>query len=68
MNKTVANPRRARPTHRPDCTFLLVAGVPAAQAYIGPGPGFALLSSFLVVFTTIILAMLSLLIWPFRTL
>jgi predicted AlkP superfamily phosphohydrolase/phosphomutase len=39
-----------------------------AQAYVGPGAGFALLSSFLVLFTTIILALLALLIWPFRTL
>jgi predicted AlkP superfamily phosphohydrolase/phosphomutase len=37
-----------------------------ALAYIGPGAGFALLSSFLVVFTTILIAGLSLLIWPFR--
>jgi predicted AlkP superfamily phosphohydrolase/phosphomutase len=37
-----------------------------ALAYIGPGAGFALLSSFLVVFTTILIALLSLLIWPFR--
>ena len=33
-----------------------------ALAYIGPGAGFALLSSFLVVFTTILIALLSLLI------
>jgi len=46
---------------------LLAAAVPA-DAYIGPGAGFALLSSFLVVFTTLILALLSLLTWPFRTL
>ena len=46
---------------------LLVAAAPA-DAYIGPGAGFALLSSFLVVFTTLILALLSLLTWPFRTL
>ncbi|MGH9333807.1 MAG: alkaline phosphatase family protein, partial [Vicinamibacteria bacterium] len=45
--------------------FLLLSPAPA-EAYIGPGAGFALLSSFLVVFTTIILAILSLLIWPFR--
>ena len=38
----------------------------SAQAYIGPGAGFALVSSFLVVFTTIVIALLSLLIWPFR--
>src|SRR5262245_61849299 len=37
-----------------------------ALAYIGPGAGFALLSSFLVVFTTLILAMLALLALPFR--
>jgi predicted AlkP superfamily phosphohydrolase/phosphomutase len=48
-------------------TGLLLAAVPA-HAYIGPGAGFALLSSFLVVFTTLILALVSLLTWPFRTL
>ena len=36
------------------------------DAYVGPGAGFALLSSFLVVFTTMLLAVASLLIWPFR--
>ena len=44
---------------------VLLAARPA-DAYVGPGAGFALLSSFLVVFTTIILALVSLLIWPFR--
>ena len=39
-----------------------------AHAYIGPGAGFAVLSSFLVVFTTIVLAIASILIWPFRSL
>jgi predicted AlkP superfamily phosphohydrolase/phosphomutase len=39
-----------------------------AAAYIGPGAGFALLSSFLVVFATAVLAVVSLLVWPFRTL
>ena len=39
-----------------------------ADAYIGPGAGFALLSSFLVVFATAVLAVVSLLVWPFRTL
>ena len=39
-----------------------------AHAYIGPGAGFALLSSFLVVFVTAVLAFVSILIWPFRTL
>lgn len=44
----------------------LVLAVAPAEAYVGPGAGFALLSSFFVVFTTIILALVSLLIWPFR--
>jgi predicted AlkP superfamily phosphohydrolase/phosphomutase len=39
---------------------------PPAAAYIGPGAGFALVSSFLVVFTTVIIAIAVLLIWPFR--
>jgi predicted AlkP superfamily phosphohydrolase/phosphomutase len=47
----------------------LVFAVPGtAEAYIGPGAGFALLSSFLVLFTTILIAFVSLLIWPFRLL
>jgi predicted AlkP superfamily phosphohydrolase/phosphomutase len=45
---------------------VLILARPAA-AYIGPGAGFALLSSFLVLFTTIVLAVLSVLAWPFRT-
>jgi hypothetical protein len=39
-----------------------------AEAYVGPGAGFALLSSFLVLFTTTIAAVASLLFWPFRML
>jgi len=46
----------------------VVAYATPAQAYIGPGAGFALLSSFLVVFTTIILALFTVLLYPFRTL
>ena len=46
--------------------LVLILAPRPAEAYIGPGAGFALLSSFLVVFTTIIIAILSLLIWPFR--
>ncbi|MCZ6893071.1 MAG: alkaline phosphatase family protein [Gammaproteobacteria bacterium] len=51
------------------CSALLVAIaiVPGtAEAYVGPGAGFALLSSVLVVFTTMLLAIASLLVWPFR--
>jgi len=38
----------------------------SAQAYIGPGAGFAFLSSFLVLFLTFFLAVFSFLSWPFR--
>jgi predicted AlkP superfamily phosphohydrolase/phosphomutase len=38
------------------------------QAYIGPGAGFALVSSLGVVFITVILAFVTVLIYPFRTL
>ena len=49
--------------------FALVLGLPStAESYIGPGAGFALLSSFLVLFTTILIAFATLLIWPFRVL
>ena len=46
--------------------LLLAVVAPPAHAYIGPGAGFALLSSFFTVFTTILLAALSLLTWPVR--
>ena len=50
--------------------MLAVAGVAftaaPAEAYIGPGAGFALLSSLFVVFTTIVLAIATILAWPFR--
>jgi len=45
---------------------LLLWALPV-EAYIGPGAGFALISSFMVLFTTLLLAMVSLLVWPFRT-
>ena len=45
---------------------LLLATATDVDAYVGPGAGFALLSSFLVAFTTIVAAALSLLVWPFR--
>lgn len=40
----------------------------SAEAYIGPGAGFAVLSSFLVLALSCFLALLSLLLWPFRLL
>jgi predicted AlkP superfamily phosphohydrolase/phosphomutase len=47
----------------------ILCGVPGvAYAYVGPGAGFALLSSFLGLFTTILIAIASLLLWPVRTL
>ena len=47
---------------------LLVGSAQPADAYIGPGAGFALLSSFLALFTTTIAALAALLFWPFRML
>jgi len=46
---------------------LLFVGLPLS-AYIGPGAGFAFLSSFFVLFLTFLLAVFSLLAWPFRAL
>lgn len=45
--------------------FLALFSLPA-EAYIGPGAGFAFLSSFLVLFLTFFLAIFSFLSWPFR--
>jgi len=45
--------------------LLLVTAAPA-WAYIGPGAGFALMSSAFVLVTTIIVALGTLLVWPFR--
>jgi predicted AlkP superfamily phosphohydrolase/phosphomutase len=44
----------------------LLAFASPLAAYIGPGAGFAFLSSFLVLFLTFFLALFSLLSWPFR--
>jgi len=48
--------------------WLLLGWASPAAAYIGPGAGFALVSSFFVVVTTVVLAMLSVALWPFRML
>src|SRR5262245_33061695 len=48
--------------------FVLLVLPGRADAYIGPGAGFAVLGSFLVIFTTILIAIASILIWPFRAL
>jgi predicted AlkP superfamily phosphohydrolase/phosphomutase len=47
--------------------LILAAGLPLS-AYIGPGAGFAFLSSFLIFFLTFVLALFSFLSWPFRLL
>ena len=47
--------------------LVLAAALPAS-AYIGPGAGFAFLSSFLILFLTFILAIFTFLAWPFRLL
>ncbi len=48
--------------------LLFLSTASPADAYVGPGAGFALLGSFFVIFATMILAGVSLLILPFRTL
>ncbi len=47
--------------------LLLLTPTPAA-AYVGPGAGFAFLTSFLAVLVSGLLALASLLLWPFRAL
>lgn len=46
--------------------LLAVAVCDTAQAYIGPGAGFALVGSFLAIFAAFLTALLSLIVWPFR--
>ena len=71
----VRDPRRSRDDRRPArvvlaiaALFLILGAPESADAYVGPGAGFALLSSFLVLFTTTVAAIVSLLFWPFRML
>jgi len=45
---------------------LLLSAAAPLSAYIGPGAGFAFLSSFLVLFLTFLLAVFSFVSWPFR--
>ena len=50
--------------------FALAAALvfaPPAHAYIGPGAGFALVSSVGLMFVTVVLAIAALVAWPFRT-
>jgi hypothetical protein len=48
--------------------LLILAVATPAQAYIGPGAGFALLSSALVTLTTLVIVVMTLVAWPFRLL
>ncbi len=62
--------RHVRPVRAGLALLILAvaAGFPAtADAYIGPGAGFAVLGSFAVLFVTMLLAGVSILAWPFRT-
>jgi predicted AlkP superfamily phosphohydrolase/phosphomutase len=59
--------RRAVLASAAACVVLLVTPTVAA-AYVGPGAGFAFLTSFLAVFVSGLLALVSLLLWPFRAL
>jgi predicted AlkP superfamily phosphohydrolase/phosphomutase len=45
---------------------LCVTSAGPAAAYIGPGAGFALVTSFAVVFVALLVAILAVLTWPFR--
>ena len=59
------NSQRARAGRRGVWLALFVAvAVAPAEAYIGPGAGFAIASSFLTVLATMALAVLGLLLWP----
>jgi predicted AlkP superfamily phosphohydrolase/phosphomutase len=46
--------------------WLLLVSAEPASAYIGPGAGFALMSSAFVLVTTVLVAIATLLVWPFR--
>ena len=46
--------------------LLLLLGATGADAYIGPGAGFAVLSSFLVLLVSFLMALASLVVWPIR--
>jgi predicted AlkP superfamily phosphohydrolase/phosphomutase len=52
----------------PALACLVLAQVLPLEGYVGPGAGFAFLSSFLVIFLTFFMALFSLLSWPFRLL
>lgn len=63
MARLVPHPRVALAA-----TAVALVAPAAADAYIGPGAGFAVMSSFLVIFVTMIVVLASILAWPFRAL
>ena len=59
--------RRAGPPQAWIAAAVLLLAVPApALAYVGPGAGFAFVSSLLIILVTTLLAILTLLTWPIR--
>src|SRR5438445_2536221 len=67
--KTASSPR----VRRPSLTRLLVLGLGIilfwplrSEAYVGPGAGFAVLSSFWTIFVAFLYSAYALLTWPFR--
>ena len=65
-------PGPARVVPHPTLAIAVTAGLltfaTPAHAYIGPGAGFAVMSSFLVIFVTLLVVVASILAWPFRAL
>ncbi len=44
--------------------LLMLSGVEDVQAYIGPGAGFAFISSFFILLVSVLLAIMTILFWP----
>lgn len=63
MARLVPHPRTALAV-----AAALLALPAVADAYIGPGAGFAVMSSFLVILVTMVVVVASILAWPFRAL
>lgn len=59
---------RRRITTAAALLLIIILGAPSVHAYVGPGAGFAILSSFFVLFTTIVVVLVSVAAWPARML
>ena len=55
-----------RPTRWISLTILALLAAQTAQAYVGPGAGFAFITSFFFLIATFFVALFSLMIWPIR--